>query len=65
MDSTFKGIVNAIGALESGAWVGNSATEFFNLFDETKATITTKLEELNNLSTRLTAEITEWENMSA
>jgi uncharacterized protein YukE len=65
MDSTFKGMVNAVGALESGAWVGNSATEFFNLFGEFKGTISAKLEELNNLATRLSAEINEWEQMSS
>lgn len=64
MDSTFKGMVNAIGGLESGAWVGNSATEFFQLFSDFKSTVSAKLEELNNMSMRLSAEITEWENMA-
>ena len=64
MDSTFKSIVNAIGGLESGAWVGNSATEFFNIFNEFKTTVSAKLEELNTMSMKLSAEITEWENMA-
>jgi hypothetical protein len=64
MDNTFKGMVNAVSGLESGAWVGNSATEFFQLFGDFKSTVSAKLEELNQLSMRLSAEITEWENMA-
>jgi uncharacterized protein YukE len=64
MDTTFKGMINAVNGLESGAWVGNSATEFFQVFGEFKSTVSAKIEELNNLQMRLSAEITEWENMA-
>jgi uncharacterized protein YukE len=64
MDNTFKNMINAVNGLESGAWVGNSAAEFFQLFGEFKSTVSAKIEELNNLQMRLGAEITEWENMA-
>jgi uncharacterized protein YukE len=64
IDQTFKNMVNAVNGLQSGAWVGNSANEFFQLWGEVANTLSAKIEELNNLQLRLGAEITEWENMS-
>jgi uncharacterized protein YukE len=64
MDNTFNNMNNAITGLESGAWVGNSASEFFQRFSDFRGTVKAKIEELNNLQMQLSAEITEWENMA-
>jgi uncharacterized protein YukE len=64
MDQLFKNMVNAVQGLQSGAWVGNSANEFFDQWGDFAGTVSAKIELLNTLATRLGAEITEWENMA-
>lgn len=46
-------------------WQGNSASEFFGLYDQWKSATNAKLEELNNMATRLQTEISEWEQMAS
>lgn len=47
------------------AWLGNSATEFFGEYEQWRGTTTQLLEALNQLTTRLSNEITEWESMAS
>ncbi len=47
------------------AWMGNSATEFFGEYDQWKASMTTLLDNLQVLNSRLANEITEWESMAS
>jgi WXG100 family type VII secretion target len=47
------------------SWMGNSATEFFGLYDQWKTSTNSKLEELNQMATRLQNEINEWEQMAS
>lgn len=46
-------------------WMGNSATEFFSEYEQWKASMTTLLDNLQVLNTRLGNEITEWESMAS
>jgi WXG100 family type VII secretion target len=55
---------NSVSGLQP-AWLGNSATEFFGLYEAWKSKINTSLEELNTMATRLQTEINEWESMAS
>lgn len=48
-----------------GAWIGPSATEFFQLYEQWKSGMNTTLESLNQMVSRLAAEITEWEQVGS
>lgn len=65
MDTAFSDIKTKVGSVEGTAWQGNSAAEFFTIFNEMKTAYTTNLETLKNLGDRLNLEIQEWENMAA
>jgi uncharacterized protein YukE len=45
--------------------MGNSATEFFGEYDQWRNTTTQLLDALNNMTTRLNSEISEWESMAS
>jgi WXG100 family type VII secretion target len=47
------------------AWLGNSATEFYSEYEQWKSSMTSLLENLQVLNTRLSNEITEWESMAS
>lgn len=57
---TMKGSVDGL----QPAWMGNSATEFYGTFDQWRSQMSNLLDQLQNLSSRLQAEINEWESMS-
>ncbi len=46
------------------AWMGNSATEFYGVYDQWRSQMNNLLDQLQQLSSRLQTEITEWESMS-
>lgn len=50
---------------QAGHWTGNSANEFFVLYDQWLGTMRNLLDQLQQLSTRLQAEIDEWLRMSS
>jgi len=62
--SLLQSMTSAVNGLQP-AWLGNSATEFFGLYDQWRASMNTTLDNLNTMSTRLQAEINEWEQMAA
>ncbi len=64
MNSTVQSMTNAVNGLQS-AWMGNSATEFFGLYDQWRSGMTQLLEQLNQMQTKLQAEIAEWEQMAS
>jgi len=47
------------------SWLGNSATEFYATYDQWRSQMTSLLDQLNTLGTRLQSEIAEWEAMSS
>jgi uncharacterized protein YukE len=65
MDTAWSDIKTKVGSVEGNAWQGNSATEFFNIFNDMKTAYNTNLETLKGLADRLKGEITEWQNVAA
>ena len=55
---------SAVGQLEAGAWQGQSAQEFYNLFQNWRQQVNRVLQELQQMATRLNNEINEWEQMA-
>ena len=64
LSSLLQSMTSQVNGLQP-AWQGNSATEFFGLYDQWRSNMNTALENLNNMSTRLQAEITEWEQVAS
>jgi len=62
--SLLQSMTSTVNGLQS-AWMGNSATEFFNLYEQWKSNMNTTLENLNNMAAKLQAEINEWEQMAS
>ena len=65
LEALITNVNNTLQGLHSGAWVGNSADQFFSESDPWCSSVKGKSEELTNLAMRLSSEITEWENMAA
>lgn len=61
--SMIQSLNNSVNGLQP-AWIGNSATEFYGTFDQWRSQVNTLMDQLQTLSTRLQAEINEWEAMS-
>jgi WXG100 family type VII secretion target len=64
LQSLLQSMTSAVNGLQP-AWLGNSATEFFGLYDQWKSNMNTTLENLNTMNTKLQAEINEWEQMAS
>jgi WXG100 family type VII secretion target len=64
LTSMLQSMTSSVNGLQP-AWLGNSATEFFGEYEQWKSSMTTLLENLQLLSTRLNSEITEWETMAS
>lgn len=65
MASLLQSMSAVIGNLQAGAWMGPSATEFFQLYDQWKSGMNSTLENLSQMATRLQAEINEWEQVGS
>jgi WXG100 family type VII secretion target len=61
----FQNLNNTINGMQSGAWVGNSANEFFSKYSEASGPLKNAADLLSTLSGQLSVEVTEWENMAA
>jgi WXG100 family type VII secretion target len=64
LTSLVQGMTSSVNSLQP-AWMGNSATEFFGLYDQWRSQTTTLLDQLNQMNQRLLGEINEWEQMSS
>jgi WXG100 family type VII secretion target len=64
LNSLLTSMSNSVNGLQP-AWMGNSATEFFGLYEQWRSGMTQSLEQLNQMTTRLQAEIAEWEQMAS
>jgi WXG100 family type VII secretion target len=64
LTSLLQSMTSTVNGLQP-AWMGNSATEFFGLYDQWRGNMNTTLENLNNMATRLQGEINEWESMAS
>lgn len=64
LQQAVQSMTNAVNGLQS-AWMGNSATEFFGLYQEWTSQMNQILERLNEMNQRLANEINEWEQMAS
>lgn len=64
LTSLLQSMTSAVNGLQP-AWMGNSATEFFSLYDQWRSNMNTTLENLNQMASKLQAEINEWEQMAS
>ncbi len=64
LTSLLQSMTNAVNGLQP-AWMGNSATEFFSMYDQWRSNMNTVLENLNQMASKLQAEINEWEQMAS
>jgi WXG100 family type VII secretion target len=58
-------ITSAVQGMVGSVWLGNSATEFLNEYENWRSSMNTMLEALNTLGNRLQSEIAEWETMAS
>jgi uncharacterized protein YukE len=58
-------LTSQINQTVGSAWVGNSATEFQQQYEQLRSQITTQLDALETLATSLQSEIAQWQEMSA
>lgn len=65
INNQIQTMTNAVATLQNGAWQGNSANEFYNLFQDWRSQANTLLQRLEELNQRLLREIQEWEQMSS
>lgn len=64
LSSLLQSMTASVNGLQP-AWMGNSATEFFGEYEQWKSSMTSLLDNLQVLTTRLANEITEWESMAS
>jgi WXG100 family type VII secretion target len=64
LSSMVQSMTSSVNGLQP-AWMGNSATEFFGLYDQWRSQMTTLLDQLNQMNQRLAGEINEWEQMAS
>lgn len=64
LTSLMQSMTSSVNGLQP-AWMGNSATEFFGLYDQWRGSTTQLLDQLNQMQARLQSEINEWEQMAS
>ena len=60
IDEMIKTLTAAINGLQEGAWVGNSATQFFQDYETMNMALKNQLEIMRIFAERFEAEINEW-----
>lgn len=63
--SLLQNITNSVNSTVGSAWLGNSATEFQQQYEQLRSALTAQLDQLQTLSTSLSSEITQWEEMAS
>ncbi len=58
-------LTEAIHGLEEGAWVGNSASQFFNAYDSLDVSLKQQMETMKILAERMKKEIHEWQGVAS
>jgi uncharacterized protein YukE len=58
-------LTSQINQTVGSAWIGQSATEFQQQFEQLRTQITQQLDSLEQLATSLQSEIAQWQEMSA
>jgi WXG100 family type VII secretion target len=63
--STLGTIKSAVDSTIGSAWVGNSATEFQQQFEQLRSSMNTQLDQLSQLADAMNNEIAQWEAMAS
>jgi WXG100 family type VII secretion target len=58
-------MTNQVNSTIGSAWIGGSATEFQQQFEQLRSSLNAQMDQLNQLSSNLANEITQWESMAA
>lgn len=64
IQANHQSISNAVANLQPN-WMGNSASQFFQEYEQWNSAMSKMIEELANMGTRLQTEISEWEQAAA
>jgi uncharacterized protein YukE len=64
IDEMINTLTAAINGLEAGAWVGNSATQFFQDYETINLAMKRHLEIMRIFAERFEAEINEWKHVA-
>lgn len=62
IEELLASLAEAVHGLEEGAWVSNSASQFFNNYEELDAACRRQMEVMRILADRFKQEIEEWGN---
>lgn len=58
-------ITSSVNQTVGSAWIGQSATEFQQQFEQLRSALTQQLDQLQALATTLANEISQWEQMAS
>lgn len=64
LQSMLQSLTSSVHGLQS-EWMGNSATEFFDEYEQWKSTMLQMLDALDVMAVRVSNEVTEWESMAS
>ena len=65
LDEMTNALTRAVAGLEEGAWVGNSASQFFYGYEMVKRIMGLHLETMRELADRMKKEINEWQGVAS
>ena len=60
-----QNLTNQVNQTVGSAWIGNSATEFQQSYENLRTQITQQFEQIDTLAQQLQGEITQWQDMAA
>jgi WXG100 family type VII secretion target len=64
LNSMVQSMTSSVNGLQP-AWMGNSATEFYGLYDQWRSQMTQLTDQLTQMNQKLANEINEWEQMAS
>jgi len=65
LTQALQSIKSAVDGTVGGAWIGQSATEFQQQFEQLRSSIQSQLDQLNELNTNFNNEIAQWEQVAS
>ena len=65
IEQTLTAITQAVNSTVGSAWIGQSATEFQQQYDQLRTAIISQLDQLNTLNSNLANEISQWEQVAS
>ena len=62
MENLLTAINSSVETINQGAWMGNSAKQFFQMYEGWKSPMNHLLQTLQQMGTRLDSEVRQWED---